>query len=470
MFSLLTAIMISTIIAVWLWIYTSERHLRIDSIRNQIELVNSRIINAYENDYDAAHFLQFVGHYYKTHPLFEHIRITLLLNDQAIESLGEPITVSQLPAMIETHREPYEIEIGDNISDFLAISQVSTSADGQLIVATILPFRRQVLSQRFNNGIYSALIVLAILLTIGAYITSRRLGRNIKTLQTFAQRAGSDPGFNLQGDFANDELGDISRQIVKIAQDRNAMLIRSEHEHKIAIDALQEKNRIKYQLANDLNHELKTPVAVIKGYVDTIVQHPEMDDKSRFHFLAKISEHTDRLSNIIRAQGYLNSLEDGSLTLQPETTKICEIINQVAADLNTAGLLKNIKFICKVPDDCLVLANQRVLNAVIANLIKNAAIHSQGSECVLELENSDEDFHFFRFFDDGIGVPNDRVSHLFERFYRVDVSRSRQRGGSGLGLSIVKAGVEASRGKITVNNRADHSGLEFHFSIPKIPN
>ena len=96
------------------------------------------------------------------------------------------------------------------------------------------------------------------------------------------------------------------------------MVLRLEHEHQIALAAVEEKNRLKHQLANDLNHELKTPMAVIKGYVDTIVQHPDMDERSRRNFLQKIAEHTERLANIIQAQGYLNGLESGTMALRTE--------------------------------------------------------------------------------------------------------------------------------------------------------
>lgn len=468
LFAFITTIMYTTIIVAAIWIYNSERRLRIESVRNQIELVNSRIINACENNFDAAQFLQFVGHYYKAHPLFEHIRITLFHNGEPIESVGEPISSTEATTLSTRSDEPYRVTSDDYPpdDDYLALHQISTSADGIYSVATILPFNSSMLSQRFQSGIYTMLLVLALMLTIGAYMASRRLGRNVAALKEFAQRAGSDPDFDLQVEFANDELGDISRQILHIAQERNKTTRQLEHEHQVAIAALEEKNELKRQLANDLNHELKTPVAVIKGYADTIIQHPEMDQKSLHHFLEKITVHADRLAYIIQAQAYINSLESGSLPFKIEPVNIYDIAMQAAADLSAAGFLSDINFLCNLPKDCTVNANARVVNAILSNLIKNTAIHSHGSQCILEIDHCADGFIFFRFCDNGVGVPPQHLNKIFERFYRIDAGRSRQSGGSGLGLPIVKAAVNSLGGSITAENRVDTSGLQFTFSLP----
>ena len=107
-----------------------------------------------------------------------------------------------------------------------------------------------------------------------------------------------------------------------------------------------------------------------------------------------------------------------------------------------------------------------MLNAILTNLIKNAALHSHGTQCVLDFEGADGRLLLFRLSDNGVGVPADTLNSLFERFYRVESGRSRQSGGSGLGLAIVKAAVEAAGGTITVANRADCRGLQFTFTLP----
>ena len=468
MFSLLSGIMVGTLVVVGIWIYHSERRLRIESIRNQIELVNQRIINAYENDIDVEQFLQFVGHYYKTHPLFEHVRITLRYDGEAIENMGSPISTTEAAQLREKGSKPYPVEVAEAPDrSFYALHQESVSADGNLRVVTVLPFDSTLLSQRFQNGIYSMLALLGVILITGAFIAARRLGRNVRALQTFVERAACATGVDMPGEFANDELGDISRQIVHIAQERNAMVLRLEHEHQVALAAVEEKNRLKHQLANDLNHELKTPVAIIKGYVDTIVHHPDMDERSRTHFLHKIAEHTERLANIIQAQGYLNGLESGTMKLRTETVSVKEVAMQVATDLDAAGLLQTMNFICNVPPSCAVQVNRRLLNAILSNLIKNAALHSHGTQCVLDFEGiTSEQFSLFRLSDDGTGVPAEALDNLFERFYRVETGRSRQSGGSGLGLPIVKAAVEATGGSISVANRQESHGLTFVFTLP----
>lgn len=467
-FALQSVIMVGTIVVMGVWIHHTERRLRVESIRNQIEFVNQRIINSYENDLDAEQFLQFVGHYYKAHPLFEHIRISLYYEGEGLETLGEPISPTEMALFAEHGTAPFEVKVaGADDRRFLALQQSKVSADGKLRVVTVLPFDSAMLSQRFYSGVYSVLAMLALLLLIGTYIASRQLGRNVEALRLFAQRAGNEPDYDLPQEFANDELGDISRQIVHMAQERNAMVLRLEHEHQVAVDAMKETDRMKRRLANDLNHELKTPVAVIKGYVDTIVQHPDMDEHSRRRFLLKIAEHADRLASIIQAQSFLNGLENGSMAMSTEAVEVKDVAMQVAADLAAAGFLQTMNFICNVPPNCTVQINRRLLNAIFTNLIKNAALHSHGTQCVLDCDAStDQGMQLFRLSDNGRGVPSETLDYLFERFYRVESGRSRQSGGSGLGLPIVKAAIDAAGGSISVANRTDGHGLTFTFTLP----
>ena len=119
-----------------------------------------------------------------------------------------------------------------------------------------------------------------------------------------------------------------------------------------------------------------------------------------------------------------------------------------------------------IPVDCEVSGNYNLLNGMICGLIRNSALHSGGTEIGLKLLSENERFYVFSFYDNGNGVGEEHIPHLFERFYRVDTGRSRKVGGTGLGLPIVKSTIVSLGGTVSVRNRSN-GGLEFIFTLPK---
>lgn len=113
---------------------------------------------------------------------------------------------------------------------------------------------------------------------------------------------------------------------------------------------------------------------------------------------------------------------------------------------------------------CKVIGNAGLLTAMIGNLVKNAVAYSKGTECNLILTDKDEEFYHFAFYDNGVGVKETSLPHLFERFFREDSGRSRKKGGTGLGLCIVQNTIEALGGTINATNR-EGGGLLFRFTL-----
>ena len=138
----------------------------------------------------------------------------------------------------------------------------------------------------------------------------------------------------------------------------------------------------------------------------------------------------------------------------------------VSNDLETSGINGNLSFVYDIPLDCTVNGNYTLLSNMLLNLIRNAAAYSHGSEIKLRLINETAKYYTFSFADNGVGVPQEHIPHLFERFYRVDTGRSRKVGGTGLGLPIVKNTITTLGGTISVRNGAA-GGLEFVFTLPK---
>ncbi len=455
------------------WQIKNEREFRMDQIHTQLDLINNRINTAYEDDTDVRPFMDFITRYYRALPQYDLIRVSVYHDGQLIKSIGEPIGLTPseeereqgltiAPGLNET---PETIDEARKKGYYYY--KVLNSSDGRLKVMTVLPFDQDIMEAAMpKTSVFYVILAIAMACTVFAYLSSRYFGRNITILKTIADRAATDPNFMPAMDYPHDELGDISRQIVHMYNERSLAMQRLKREHKVALNAIEEKARAKRQLTNNINHELRTPIGVIKGYLDTIVQNPDMDEASRNHFLHKAQEHVDRLVNLIADVSAITRLEEGSGLVSTEELDFHDLVYTIASDIDESGILGKMEFNFNVPLNCKIQGNYNLLTGIIINLVKNSVAYSKGSWCTLDYEKEEEGFYHFIFYDNGTGVDEKHIPHLFDRFYRIDTGRSRKAGGTGLGLPIVQNTIIAHGGTIEVLN-VPGAGLGFRFSLPK---
>lgn len=287
-----------------LWAFYTNRQSNIDRIQEQLDQINSRVINYYEGPMPLSGlraYLTFIYNYYRDNPTFDAIRISVYKDGQLELSYGDPIILTPEEAA-QTGGVTTE-SYGHNTNAFFSSSRdreyfyrIKRSADHRFAVYTFLPMDNQ-LEKSLDPGIrlFVALFILAVFLTLMAYLASRHFTRNIKLLRSVANQAVKADGFLPPEDFPHDELGDINRQIVTLFNARTQAMERQRREHAVALHAIEEKAKAKRQMSSNINHELRTPIGVIKGYLDTILENPDMDADTRNHFIRKALEHANRL-------------------------------------------------------------------------------------------------------------------------------------------------------------------------------
>lgn len=456
------------------WQTYNERQFRIATLNSQLELINKRIITYYEKEKDPLEYFNFISEYYTNSPIYDRIRISVYQDGELVHNVGEIIHLTdnereKAKGIINTDRigEADDENSEQSLANNNFFYRTSKSADGRLRVSTVLPFDADIISASVpSTSIWLIVFVIAIILTIASYYSTRYFGRNISILRTIADRAATDPNFIPSMDYPHDELGDISRQITYMYNERSKAVLKLKREHNIALHAMEEKARLKRQLTNNINHELKTPIGVIKGYLDTIIANPDMDDASRNHFISKALEHANRLANLITDVSAITRLEEGGAMINTEELDYHDVVYSVMSDLEESGILGDIEFVYDIPTETYIMGNNSLLSGMLTNLAKNAAAYSKGTECGVKLLGEDKKYYKFVFYDNGIGVGEEHIPHLFERFYRVDSGRSRKTGGTGLGLPIVQNTIKAHGGEIQVKNGED-GGLQFIFTLPK---
>ena len=307
-------------------------------------------------------------------------------------------------------------------------------------------------------GVAAASIVIALMLAM-------RMSRNLRSLDRAVSAMENGADTESMPQFADDELGDIARHIIALYGRLREATNDIQREHDNAMHEHQEKLRIKRQLTNNINHELKTPVAAIQGYLETMTTAKDMTAEERDAFIAKCYAHCQRLTQLLNDVSTITRLEDGSSRIECESVDLRAIVEEIASDVALLPDDKRMRMNIELPAPMLVLGNSTLLMSIFKNLTDNAIAYSGGRDIFVRANENDK-MYTILFYDNGIGVDNDHIGHIFERFYRIDKGRSRKLGGTGLGLSIVKNAVLFHGGDIKVTNRK-MGGLEFTFTLPK---
>lgn len=228
----------------------------------------------------------------------------------------------------------------------------------------------------------------------------------------------------------------------------------------------QEKNRIKRQLSNNINHELKTPVASMQVCLETLLSGIALSEEKRQELIARCYAHNERLRQLLNDISLITRLEEGSQLISTENVCINNILREISEELGVLPPEERLELHINFNEEVTLAGNNSLIGSIFSNLTKNAIAYSGGRNIYITLLENTEKLCRIRFEDDGQGVDPQHLSRLFERFYRIDKGRSRKLGGTGLGLSIVKHAVLFHGGNITAINRPE-GGLRFDFTLMK---
>ena len=325
----------------------------------------------------------------------------------------------------------------------------------QLIVRTALPYNDDLAKslQADQHYIWFAIFAI-ILLTVVLYRFTYRLGKNVSKLTIFAYKADHNERLEVEdlAKFPDDELGEIAERIIKM--------------YKRVQTTRKEQDILKRQLTQNIAHELKTPVASIQGYLETILDNPHINEQTKEQFLQRCYAQSERLTSLLHDISTLNRLDDGSDMIDFEAVDITQLVADITKETALVRQERKMTFDNQLPERIVVKGNRSLLYSVFRNLTDNAIAYAgEGRTITLEAKEQGNKWHFI-FRDNGQGVPPEHLARLFERFYRVDKGRSRKMGGTGLGLAIVKNAVLLHGGTIRVSNLPE-GGLKFEFTIKK---
>lgn len=240
-------------------------------------------------------------------------------------------------------------------------------------------------------------------------------------------------------------------------------------EQKKEVAELRKMGNYRREFIGNVSHELKTPIFNIQGYILTLLDGGLHDEEINVKYLQRAKKSVNRMIAIVEDLEEISKFEMGELKLNYETFDVNELIQDVIEFMEMKASKSNAKIILKTTPkkDCAVFADKKRVRQVLINLIDNAIKYGDQDRAKVDISIYDfHDYYLIEISDNGIGIPEEFLYRVFERFFRTDQARSRKTGGSGLGLAIVKHIIEAHKQKISVRNNHG-KGTTFSFSLKK---
>ena len=310
------------------------------------------------------------------------------------------------------------------------------------------------------------IVVLAISLIVSCFVT-RLLTKPILEISDISKRLTTLDMTWRCNTSRTDEVGTLALNLNTMAARLDSTLKElSAANEKLQADIEQERRleKLRVDFFQAVSHELKTPIASIQVCLETIESHPDMDRSKREEFIRRALENCHRLRSLLTDVATITRMEDGFNHIEKSPVNLSAIIQECFDDARHKA--PYMEFEIDIPANIIINGNHDILKSIFSNLLDNAMAYSGGNKVTLCLTSESPADYSFSFADNGSGVENRHIQHLFERFYRVDKGRSRSAGGTGLGLAIVKNAVIFHDGHITVRNRHG-GGLEFDFTLSK---
>ena len=236
---------------------------------------------------------------------------------------------------------------------------------------------------------------------------------------------------------------------------------------RISREQAEKEGRMRRELTQNIAHELKTPVASILGYTETILNTPGIDEGTRHQFIVRTHLQAQRLTALLQDISILNRMDYAANVLTMERVDVSQLFADIVQETALAFENRKMTLSNSLSQGIIVRGNPSLLYSVFRNLVDNALNYAGQGTVVKVYAVEETDYWHFVFTDNGVGIPPEHLPRIFERFYRIDKGRSRSLGGTGLGLAIVKNAVMLHGGTI-IAKPTEGGGITFEFSIKKL--
>ena len=264
-----------------------------------------------------------------------------------------------------------------------------------------------------------------------------------------------------------DEIGVLGENINHLSHSLNMAISDLRQANKQLARDLKEKEEIderRRQFLSNVSHELKTPIALIQGYAEGLSAGVTVDPESTEFYCDVIQDEAQKMNQIVKRLLNLDEIESGHMSMMPEPFNLAELVREVAESTRMLAGEKKAELVVDLPEEIPVKADQFMIESVVQNYMSNAWHYVSDPGRVEIGSRRQGNMVQITVFNTGEAIPREDIGHIWDKFYKVDKARTRSYGGSGIGLSLVKAVMTAHESRCGVNNRRD--GVEFWFELP----
>lgn len=323
-----------------------------------------------------------------------------------------------------------------------------------ILIVFVISFAFLFISENILTEFIVYLLIIAASLVI-IYLVGKKRNRELMEIKSIIDNIRTSKYSNSDEIILSKKLESLENAIKKMYQ-------RSKND----IEDLRRLQMVRSQFIANVSHELRTPIFTIQGYIETLMDGAVDDPKVNKEFLRKANQHTMALSNLLNDLIDLSMIESGELRMSYRYFNVNDYLQTIVKEMRHLAAENGLELIFHpVRQDLEVFGDKDKLKQVFVNIIQNAIKYTEKGKVEVFAEEEKKNVKFI-IKDTGIGIPDDSINRIFERFYRVDKARSRSVGGTGLGLAITKHILEAHNSKIEVKSKLD-SGSEFHFKLKK---
>ena len=314
------------------------------------------------------------------------------------------------------------------------------------------------------------LVIAAILITF----ISKRFTEPIQELNEIAKKMSRlDFSKKFQPKEIDDEINTLGKSINLLSEKLEATIQQLRTSNVELEKDIEEKSKIeemRTQFISDVSHELKTPIALIQGYAEGLVENVNSDEENRQFYANVILDEANKMDKLVKQLLELMKLEYGKREFENENFNIVELIKEVIRKSKVMLDEKNIEVRMDVPEEIMVFADDFYIEQVITNYFTNAIKHAKeifGEKYIqIRIENNKKnDKVRIYVFNTGDNIDEENLQRIWRRFYKIDSSRNRDDGGTGIGLSLVKAIMNNYNNDFGVINK--DTGVEFYFDLDK---
>lgn len=349
-------------------------------------------------------------------------------------------------------------------SDYIYLSAELDNGDQLLLRSSYDSMQDSVdIAIRFIMYVSAAILVIGIVII---FWLTQRMVHPIGELSTIAAQMAHmnfDKKYIVK---SGDEIGELGTTINSLSENLEktmAELKSANQQLRKDLEIKDKNDQMRKEFLSNVSHELKTPIALIQGYAEGLMENINDDQESRDFYCEVIVDEANKMNNLVKKLLDLNQLEFGNNKVNMEHFNVVDVICSYLSSADILFKQKNVNLELNIPDAVYVWADEYMVEEIFNNYLSNALNHVDGDRIIRITLVQKEDCVRIIVFNTGERIPEEDIDQIWDKFYKVDKARTREYGGSGVGLSIVKASMDLLGQNYGVENK--ENGVEFFFEL-----